>query len=467
MNWIGYIHPAQAIILSMFTDINISLKNKINNLSKYFHISESKVFEIIAPYIQNKNCIYTEFAGNRILFPENVLLFADNVLRDEIKYNIDIKRLQCKIVDLTPDRMHKSPLSLLFILTTKCVTNCKYCYADKIHVHNELCTNDILNIIEEAKMLDMGYINIIGGEVLCKKDWNIILSALIRANLTPQYISTKVPINRILAEKLYQTGYNNVIQISLDSLNINVLSQLISSNIGYIDSVKKGINILQEYGFKIQIDTILTKYNSNIDSMMEMYKYIKTIHNLVYWEIRVPDFSIYRRDAFSKIKAQKKEIEDCISYVKEQIIPSSPIEIHINDKVINSCFFNGKEADKYFEGGQCSVLKNKLFVLPDGKVSLCEELYWHPKFIVGDLKTQSIEEIWNSEKMKNFFLWQRSFYSDRKNGICPQCKVFDYCNMNRRKCWTRVLRAYGYEHWDYPDPKCKFAPPIISDMVYK
>ena len=32
------------------------------------------------------------------------------------------------------------------------------------------------------------------------------------------------------------------------------------------------------------------------------------------------------------------------------------------------------------------MLKQLAFVLPDGKVSACEQLYWHPQFIIGDLK---------------------------------------------------------------------------------
>ena len=109
----------------------------------------------------------------------------------------------------------------------------------------------------------MTYIDIIGGEVFCKKDWDIILHKLVDSGLTPSYISTKVPINVSIAEKLYKTGYNNVIQISLDILDEDKLIDLIECKKGYLKSIKDGIDILQKYGFKIQIDTILTKHNSN------------------------------------------------------------------------------------------------------------------------------------------------------------------------------------------------------------
>ena len=92
-----------------------------------------------------------------------------------------------------------------------------------------------------------------GAKVFCKKDQDIILHKLVDSGLTPSYISTKVPINVSIAEKLYKTGYNNVIQISLDILDEDKLIDLIEYKKGYLKSIKDGINILQEYGFKIQI----------------------------------------------------------------------------------------------------------------------------------------------------------------------------------------------------------------------
>lgn len=139
-----------------------------------------------------------------------------------------------------------------------------------------------------------------------QKDWDIILHKLVDSGLTPSYISTKVPINVSIAEKLYKTGYNNVIQISLDILDEDKLIDLIECKKGYLKSIKDGIDILQKYGFKIQIDTILTKHNSNKSDITELYNYIKQIKNLVYWEVRVPEVSIYTPQTFSEIQATKK-----------------------------------------------------------------------------------------------------------------------------------------------------------------
>ena len=69
--------------------------------------------------------------------------------------------------------------------------------------------------------------------------------------------------------------------------------------------------------------------------------------------------------------------------------------------------YKGKPNDQCFKGGSCGILENRLFVLPDGKVTLCEQLYWHPQFILGDLKEQTLAEIWQSPRAKALFEWDK------------------------------------------------------------
>lgn len=66
--------------------------------------------------------------------------------------------------------------------------------------------------------------------------------------------------------------------------------------------------------------------------------------------------------------------------------------------------YKGKPNDQCFKGGSCGILENRLFVLPDGKVTLCEQLYWHPQFILGDLKEQTLAEIWQSPRANGVFV---------------------------------------------------------------
>lgn len=40
---------------------------------------------------------------------------------------------------------------------------------------------------------------------------------------------------------------------------------------------------------------------------------------------------------------------------------------------------------KFFSRSYCSGLFSSLFILPNGKVTMCEELYWYSKFIVCNI----------------------------------------------------------------------------------
>lgn len=99
--------------------------------------------------------------------------------------------------------------------------------------------------------------------------------------------------------------------------------------------------------------------------------------------------------------------------------------------------YKGKPNDQCFKGGSCGILENRLFVLPDGKVTLCEQLYWHPQFILGDLKEQTLAEIWQSPRAKALFeMGQTQF---RENSACTKCHIFEFCRKNHRRCLVKVI----------------------------
>jgi len=98
----------------------------------------------------------------------------------------------------------------------------------------------------------------------------------------------------------------------------------------------------------------------------------------------------------------------------------------------------------------CSAGKWAFVLLPDGKVNPCEELYYHPAFIVGDLRHQSIMEMWNSKEWNDLLHPQQNQFS--KDSPCSDCEEFVECHTGDGRCWKRALAAYGEP--DFPDPYC-------------
>lgn len=273
-----------------------------------------------------------------------------------------------------------------------------------------------------------------------------------------------MPLTENNIKKLNATGYRNVIQISLDALDDNVLKKIIGTSIGYADKIKDSIRLLCEYGFTVQIDTILTKYNTNKKCLSNLFKYIQSIKKLAYWEIRIPEYSIYSPISFAQVQVSKKAIDSIRTYIKSEIIDKARFPVFLSDEVLHQNYREGKTSDKCFIGGSCGILQNRLFILPDGKVSVCEQLYWHPQFIIGDLKKQTICEVWNSHKALQLFEMKRNVF--RQESQCYNCKTLESCNKRHRRCFVKVIKAYGNNNWDYPDPRCIYAPEINTRLIY-
>ena len=109
--------------------------------------------------------------------------------------------------------------------------------------------------------------------------------------------------------------------------------------------------------------------------------------------------------------------------------------------------------------GICSGNFSSLFILPDGKVTICEELYWHPQFIIGNIIEQSLEEVWNSQIAHEVYAFKQQNIA--KNSACAVCEEYEKCRSLKQVCWRDIIRAYGSDNWTYPDPNCPKSPTPI------
>ncbi|MDE6843152.1 MAG: radical SAM protein [Muribaculaceae bacterium] len=462
-DWVSYIHPYQAAILFSFQSGEV-LQTVIENLSDYFNVPSTTFSELIEPYLGNKHAVYTEWSGNKIVFPKNVLIPA-RLLKSCIQ---DRKLPELSVsmdkVDLTDIRAHKAPHSILWMLTNKCLTDCAYCYADKYTDHVPLSTQQCLNIIDSAYKLGVRYIDIIGGEIFLRKDWVILLERMTELHLSPSFISTKMPVTDTIVQQLLRTGYKNVIQISLDSMEEEVLSILIKANHLYLKHLLKGIRLLDRTGFRLQVNTVLTKLTASEKNLRLLASFLSEIKNLEYWEIRVPEYSLYSSERFNKVKCSREQLIEIKEFVNNKLSIFFKGRIIFSHDALDEEYQCTGPEKNCFNGGSCGLLRDQIFILPDGKVSVCEQLYWHPEFIIGDLTENTIEQIWQSTKALNIFSMSKSQF--RLGSKCSQCNFADKCISDKRRCVVKVMKAYGRDNWDYPDPRCVFAPNFTGSLKY-
>lgn len=458
-NRVYRIHPVQAMILTFFSHSR-SLNENIRLLKLFLGKDNDDIFKIVSPFINNERPVCVKWKNQNIWFPEKILIPDNGRIRE--KYSVE--DMVCESVDLHENRYFRSPITMTLMLTNHCLTKCIYCYADKKErVQKKIETSRIIEIIQEAKHLNVRKINIIGGEVFLHRDWDIILKGLIDNGYSPEVISTKIPITIQILEKVKNTGYENPVQISLDSTNPNILSKLLKVEFDYWDKMRDSLALIDNSKIKYQITTILTNLNDDFESILKLYKFLSNLKNIDSWRISPAWNSLYiDNKEFENIKSKKNTIEKLFKEINEQIIPDSNFSIFLDYSFLNKEYFKGKKGYKSFSGGECSALQSQMFVLPDGQVTICEQLYWKPNFIIGSLVYDSIENVWNSDKAYSLLKMKREYISEKSS--CKSCTFFDDCFAHR--CWVDVVKAYSDENWDYPDPRCSKAPEMQCNLSF-
>ncbi len=460
-NWYGFIHPLQALMLSFFT-YKRSLEDNVQLLSEYFHCKKDEMEHFVMPFIENEDLLSTRWHGQEIVFPKNVLVKAsgkDNYL------NLRPTDFVCKDLDFQSRRLYDAPLSMTLMLTNRCVTNCCYCYADtQSRFDTNLSTKRIFELIEEAGKLPMKCVNLIGGEVFLHPDWAEILKKTVDCHVESEYISTKMPLTQEIIETLQWTGYKGIVQVSLDALDANVIGSLLKVQSNYVEQIEQGLLLLDKSGLKYQVATVLTTYNADMGILTELYEFLVKLKNIKVWNLIPVHDSLYPKVNDFQLLKPKRELLDEIFNQLDGMSRSSNFEIAFDKGYINKVYNSDKGGSKNFNGTKCPASNTHFFILPDGKVTICEQLYKHPFFIIGDVSKDGLSAVWNSE---------RSLYlaKDIKNDIrplsrCFQCKLGSECFEYNNRCWADIMKAYGEYNLDYPDPRCEFAGKMKNYIGY-
>jgi radical SAM protein with 4Fe4S-binding SPASM domain len=465
-DWTSFLHPLHAKIFSFFT-FDRPLKETVSRLSKYLKRDGQTVRKIVFPFIENPLSVYTKYREEKVRIPKNVIINRKQVEGKINFLNLTPDIFDCQTtIDVSARRIYSGPQLLTFMLNNTCVSNCIYCYADtKTKAKQSLSTTRILALIDEASALPVRAVNLMGGEVFLHPDWPVILKKLVDYNLQPEYISTKHPLSSNIIQTIRETGYANPVQISLDACSPELLKKTLSVKNDYLSKVLQGVKLLDESGLKYRISSVLTSYNTDHVVFKTLFRFIATLKNITDWRITPAVDSLWiEQGLFRKIKSSKAKIESLYGFVEKEIIPCSQIPILLNRPAIRREFYYCTTGSKDFKGAQCSALNNHLFILPDGKATICEQLYWTPRFITGDVSINTLSEVWNSpaaEKLQNLLR-----NDIRNDSPCKTCKLFNPCFKAGNRCWVDILKTYGKENWDYPDPRCAFALPMMNDLRF-
>ena len=442
------IHPIYAMILS-FID-GRDLKACVNDAAEYLAVSPELVSTFIKKLIDNPNRVVFRCKEGVSAFPPFTIISTQQEI--SIKYFPDM--FSYESIDLSMKR-HLTPSTITLMVNNTCFTDCIYCYQDKRKIHKcSIPLKRIIEIIHEARLLHVNSFDVIGGEFFLYPNWKEVLAELRKYNFNP-YISTKIPLKENDISFLAEIGLCDI-QLSIDSFLEEHLTTSLRVKSGYVDSLKETLNLLEKYGISVMVHTVLTKYNDSIEDMKSIYDVISKKSNILHWHIVKGDSTLYPKVEYSQIEISDEAINNMSRYMSD-LSEKSKFQIIYPQPTIETENQNNFEDLKqtFFNRSFCSGLYSSLYILPDGQVTMCEQLYWNPIFIVGNILENSIKEIWNSQKALSLYNIKQSDIP--KESLCSSCKDFRSCREFKQVCYREIIKKYGPDKWFYPDAGCPYA----------
>jgi radical SAM protein with 4Fe4S-binding SPASM domain len=368
------------------------------------------------------------------------------------------------------------PLSLNLMFSNNCQTNCIYCYAQRRHIppSRQLSTERWLELFREAQSLGIEIVTLSGGDPLFRKDALSLLAELIKLKML-FLLSTKCHIAADKADRLVDIGltspvnqYIREIQLSMDGPD-DKTADVLAGSPGYFQRAIESVRNLVARGFNLRVKAVVIPLNAP-----RVYEWIKLLAGLGVRQMSVAAYnrSFYRHtdglfltgddraliaEQCSRAKADFPDIELRMTGLEAAPERRALIQLtHIDKVAVVSTETRRRPQDKaqrWKSRAHCSGGRSSMTVTPDGKVTLCDTIPQEGHFVVGDLTSQSIMDVWNSERLLDFVYPRRDRFA---GSACYDCAQRTECQGGAGYCFRDTYFHYGTAYG--PPPSCPLAP---------
>lgn len=332
--------------------------------------------------------------------------------------------------------------NLSISLTMLCNQGCHHCWvnADQA-MQNELTTDEILDIIIQARNLGAEHVKLTGGETFTRKDIAFLIKYCLECGLR-----VSVETNGMLLRKEHLQEFNDfkdqlLFFVSLDGANAKTHDGFRNSHGAYKKTLR-ALKRLSEQGFRFSIHTVANK--TNLHEIIPLYNFLCKLgakqHKVI--------LSIHRLGRGRHIQDMSLDIEDIIWLVNsfdEISFWDYRWQTRQDSKTIlmltlPPAFQPLNNLNSYTCGWGidfCSILAN-------GNVAMCHGSYEHEMAIAGNIREASLESLW---KTSEFFVNARQTEARELKGICGNCVAAPAC---RGLCRTNAIAEYGEFLAPYP-----------------
>jgi radical SAM protein with 4Fe4S-binding SPASM domain len=269
------------------------------------------------------------------------------------------------------------------------------------------------------------------------------------------HISTKFPITERMVRSLKKLGIKRI-QLSIDSVNSEEMQKILNVSEYYTEQVLFGLQLLNKARFEITVKPVITKYNDSEKSLNDTIDVLTSYPNVRHVNFTPAGYSQFKPTTYYSTRSQLTRLKTIVEQRNRDC------DAELSFLGYDECQTEEERERNFPNRPLCTGNVHGFFVLPDGKVTICEQMYWHPFFILGDLTQQSIMEIWDSKLALS--KWKFSQDEVRDVSPCKMCEEFDACRRGLGNCWRQAISAYGPENYDFPAPNCPKAPPVPDNF---
>jgi radical SAM protein with 4Fe4S-binding SPASM domain len=311
------------------------------------------------------------------------------------------------------------PEACVWELTLQCNMRCIHCGSIAGGARNdELTVDECLGIADELLELGCRQITFIGGEVFLYKGWEKIARKLFEGGalvniITNAFLMEDAQIEQIKYARLVNLG------ISVDGMEENH-NRIRNSNRSF-KKVLKAFERLRNENIPIAVVTSLMDFNfDDLESMYELF----VENGVSVWQIQIAT-AMGNMKKHKSVLLNPSKIPSITRFIKDKR-DEQQIRLYAGDNIgyydENELYLrNSPGTISAWQGCQAGL--RVIGIDSVGNVKGCESLY-DDKFIEGNLREESLKEIWYKE---GNFSYNRQFDPSRLEGKCASCDKGQIC----------------------------------------
>jgi radical SAM protein with 4Fe4S-binding SPASM domain len=322
-----------------------------------------------------------------------------------------------------------APRSLSWVVTEWCNRKCRYCYKDAQFIAQGLPpdlafdSGRLAELADEAWRIGVENLVLTGGEPFLRPDLIDVIRAFAERGIDVIPI-TKAAIRGERMAALAATGLR-ALHVSLDSPNPEVQDGLCGVP-GSFGDILGTVAAAAEHGLPVVLRPVLTRFNvDGLPALVELA-----------YGLGVRQFLI---DVYGKTCGRH---EEALALPPGEVERLRETHQRLAERYPDASLglkFDERSAEAGHPLGCMEGLRG-LTILPDGRATKCEHWRFGDDLVVGDLKVQSILEVWNSEALARINHPPRESFAGTP---CHRCKKLAFCNDVRGRCSLTSLLAYG------------------------